>query len=60
MQIFWDTLRDNYTLETLLDLKAAYWGLDSDEYQEWKEYFESLSNRELQMEFREYFGGDYE
>ena len=56
MQIFWDTLRDNYTLDTLLDLKAAYWGLDSDEYREWKEYFEGLSERELTFEYNSHFG----
>lgn len=52
--------QDNYTLNTLLDLKAMYWGLDSDEYKEWKEYFESLNERELQMEYREYFGDNDE
>jgi len=37
-----------------------FWGIDSDEYMEWKEYFESLSERELQAEYREHFGENNE
>lgn len=51
--------QDNYMLLQLLDLKASYWGLDSDEYIEWKEYFEALNERELRMEYNDHFG-DYD
>ena len=47
-------------LETLLDLKSAYYGLDSVEYMEWKEYFESLNDSELHFEYNQYFGEDNE
>lgn len=42
-------------LDTLLELKAVYWGLDSLEYKEWKEYFLSLSEHELNLEYNEHF-----
>ena len=42
-------------LEKLLEVKALYWGLDSLEYNEWKEYFLSLSKSELEFEYIEYF-----
>lgn len=45
-------------LDTLLELKQAYWGLDSDEYKEWKEYFVSLSESELTEEYYSHFPKD--
>lgn len=42
-------------LEQLLDLKAALWGLDSDEYVEWKNYFMSLPENELEVEYYSHF-----
>jgi hypothetical protein len=42
-------------LEQLLDLKEAYWGLDSQEYTEWKEYFLGLSQQELEQEYNSHF-----
>lgn len=56
MEHFWDVSNNGYMLENLLDIKAAYWGLDSDEYKEWKEYFEGLSERELTFEYNSHFG----
>lgn len=44
-------------LEILLDLKGAYWGLDSEEYFEFKGYFLSLSSEELKIEYDEHFPG---
>lgn len=60
MKTFWDVSSNAYMLENLLDIKAAYWGLDSDEYREWKEYFEGLSERELTFEYNSHFGEDDE
>lgn len=42
-------------LSTLLELKQAYWGLNSEEYIEWKEYFISLSEAELIEEYSSHF-----
>lgn len=42
-------------LEQLLDIKATHWGLDSEEYNDWKEYFLTLSEEELLEEYRLHF-----
>ena len=45
-------------LENLLELKELFWGLDSEEYKEWKAYFMSLSNHELELEYYSHFPKD--
>ncbi len=42
-------------IETLLELKQTYWGLDSEEYNEWKDYFLTLSEEELKEEYLSHF-----
>ena len=42
-------------LEKLLELKSLFWGIDSEEYREWKEYFLGLSKDELEFEYIEHF-----
>ena len=42
-------------LEQLLDIKETYWGLNSEEYKEWKEYFISLTDEELREEYYLHF-----
>jgi len=42
-------------LDTLLELKELFWGLNSDEYKEWESYFKSLSNVELMQEYVSHF-----
>ena len=51
----WGIEEDKYSLEKLLDIKALFWGENSIEYKEWKDYFLSLSETELQREYEEHF-----